>query len=134
MSVLCIDKRGGTTTVELVDFVAGTKETLSRRTSGRNAGAPQLSRANGIIGTEADLKRQMKIDAELGVPVRYVKTHESYGPSGQKNCAWQAEFKGRGHKNQWLRRHKRYDADAGYGDPMPGDFRGSVPPEFQSGG
>ena len=118
----------------LDQFYASGATNETRRTSGRNAKAPQLSRANGLIGTEADLKRQMKIDAELGVPIRYIPTHQSYGPDGQKTFAWRAEFTGRSHKNQWLRKHKRNDADAGYSDPAPGYSRGSVPPEFQQGG
>jgi hypothetical protein len=124
MAVLCIDRKNGVKTVTLVDYTTGKKEVLSRRTSGRNAEARQLSQANGIVGTQATLDAARKRDAELGVSINYVKTHEKRNARGEKVCAWRAEFTGRSNKNRWLRAHQRVDYDASYGDPTPGDFAG----------
>ena len=124
MAVLCIDRKNGVKTVTLVDFATGKKEVLSKRTSGRNAEAHQLSQANGIVGTQATLDAAKKRDAELGVSIRYVPTHEKINARGERVCAWRAEFNGRSHKNRWLRAHKRVDRDAGFSDPAPGDFVG----------
>jgi hypothetical protein len=126
MAVLCIDRKNGVKTVTLVDFATGKKEVLSKRTSGRNAEAHQLSRSNGIVGTQATLDAAKKRDAELGVSIDYVQTHSKVNARGEKVGAWRAEFNGRSHKNSWLRAHKRVDRDASYGDPCPGDFGGTT--------
>lgn len=102
-----------------------------KKIAGRNNGAWQLSRSNGFVGTEKDLKKAMKLDAKLGRTINYRKTHESYNQQGQKVAAYAAEFESARHKNNWLRAHKRYDLDAGYNAPCPGDFRNNVPMEHE---
>lgn len=93
----------------------------------------QLSESNGIIGTKDDLRRAMKRDAELGVPIKYRMVNKGHGPDGKPRYAWKAEFKGnvRTVKNNWLRAHNRFDADAGYSDPAPGYTNGKFPGEFE---
>jgi hypothetical protein len=130
MAVLWIERRNGSTTVTRVEYETDKREVLGRRVVGQKAGEVQLSRSNGIIGTKADLRKQMKIDAERGVPIRYVQTHASHGPDGQPTFAWRAEFLSPRHKRQWLRASKRYDADACYLNPPPGTWRDKLPPEF----
>lgn len=114
----------------LQKFYASGCNEVRRRIKGRNAEAHQLSMSNGIVGTEAMLKAQMAIDAKLGVPINYVKTHERVNYKGEKVAAYRAEFFGRSHKNRWLRAHGRFDADAGYGDPAPGYTHGKYQQEF----
>ena len=90
----------------------------------------QYSESNGFIGTEADLRKHMAMDAKLGVQIRYVKAKERISRTGRKMAAYKAVFEGRPEKQRWLKAHKRVDFDAGYGDPVPGDFRKNTPPEF----
>ena len=129
MLVCEIDRRNGETNVRLVDYATGLVVSEAPRRE-RGAKAHQFSSSNGIAGTMAVKRAAEKLDAELGVPIRYVPTHRSTNRDGAPTFAWRAEFNTRSEKNNWLRAHKRYDADAGYRDPCPGDFRGSVPPEF----
>lgn len=128
MDVVWIERKNGVKTVTRVDYDSGKKSVLMKHVVGKEP-QRQLSRSNGIVGTEATLRAAMKRDAVLGVSINYVKTHEKIGPNGVKKCAWRAEFGRRSEKNQWLRAHQRVDLDAGYRDPCPGDFRGNYPVE-----
>ena len=112
-------------------FYASAAPSRQRRSGGRNAQAVQLSLSNGFVGTEAQKRAMEKRDAELGVPIRYVKTHEKVNYRGETIGAYRAEFVGHhSNKNRWLRAHNRNDMDAGYGDPQPGYTHGKFPSEF----
>ena len=132
-SYVIVERRNGQTTVTR-RFVGGGTEVLQepprKKRYGRGGGAWQHSKANGFIGDEKVLKKTMELDASLGVPITYRKTIESTSRSGRKNAAYVAEFTDRVQKRNWLKAHKRYDLDASYGDPVPGQFQGNTPPEF----
>jgi hypothetical protein len=122
MIVVMRESRNGKVTVTRTDYTTGKKQTLGRYVVGKEP-QRQLSRSNGIVGTQRELRAAMKRDAELGVSINYVKTHEKTNTFGKKVCTWRAEFNDRAHKNHWLRAHERVDLDAGFSDPCPGDFR-----------
>ena len=124
-------KRDGSVEITRCDYETNEVELLdvSFNPMQRKAKERQLSRTNGFIGTKADLKKAMKVDAKLGVPIRYIATHKSHNQFGEETFAFRAEYKGRSHKNSWLRKTGRYDSDAGYSDPAPGWTKTS--PEFR---
>jgi hypothetical protein len=128
MAVIWIERKNGVRTVTRVDYETGDKKSVGRYVAGKEP-QRQLSRSNGIVGTLATLRAAQKRDAELGVSINYVKTHEKVGADGKKRCAWRAEFDSRSHKNNWLRKNERVDFDAGYSDPCPGDFADRYPHE-----
>lgn len=132
-SYIIVERRNGEVTVTR-RIVGGGTEVLQSPPKvtkyGRSNGAWQHSRANGFVGDEKTLKKMMKLDAQLGVPINYRKTHEATSARGNRNGAYVAEFTDRAQKRNWLKAHKRYDLDAGYRDPTPGTWQKSTPPEF----
>lgn len=131
-SYIIVERRNGQTTVTR-RFVGGGSEVLKEPPKrGKKAKARTISDSNGILGTEQVLNKAKALDAELGVSdgVRYIETIASHNRDGERTAAYKIEFEDRGTRKKWLKAHKRYDADAGYGDPCPGDFRKNTPPEF----
>ena len=125
-----VERRADGTVV--VERRGDVQETLGKapriKRHGRSGGAWQYSKSNGIIGTQADLKKQMAADAAAGVSINYRQTHAKVNRKGQKVGAWVAEFGDKYEKARWLKAHHRVDFDAGYGDPCPGDFGGNPNP------
>lgn len=129
MIVREINRRGGETSVKVVDYKTGEVLADYDPKRERAAQARQLSMTNGFIGTEADLKRAKELDCKLGVPINYIPTHSSYNQQGEKTYAFRAEFENRTEKNRWLRKWGRFEKDACYSDPAPGWTR--TAPEFR---
>ena len=133
-SYVIVERRHGETTVTRRTVGGGTEvlQAPPRKTRhGRSGGAWQHSRANGFVGDATTLKKMMAMDAKLGVPITYRKTMESTSARGNRNAAYVAEFTDRVQKRNWLKAHKRYDLDASYGDPTPGQFQSQTPREFE---
>lgn len=91
----------------------------SVETTNKQDGYWQRSTANGVVPHKGEIKKAMALDKRLGAPAI------DYDKHGR------ACFRSAAEKRLWLRAHKRYDADAGYRDPCPGDFRKDCPPEFE---
>lgn len=91
---------------------------------GPGGGYWQLSSSNGLMATQRELARAKRLDAKLGVPIDYVPVKSRGG-----RTIYRAGFESRAQKRAWLKAHRRVDFDAGYRDPAPGDFRGTVPQE-----
>lgn len=122
-------KKADGTVVETARLATGAViEKKQRCTKGgrTQGGYWQLSQSNGILGTDADLRKAVAMDRQLGVTIDYVKKKTRNGRS-----VWLAAFDSATQKRAWLKAHKRFDLDAGFRDPCPGDFRGQCPPEFE---
>jgi hypothetical protein len=132
-SYVIVERRGGD--VKVTRCEGGKKTVLADVPhSPRRAQTRTLSQSNGFIGDEKVRRKMLRMDAELGVRdcVNYIETHASHTAAGKRVGAYRAEFATRADRNKWLRAHKRFDADASFGDPCPGDFRNKYPSEFQS--
>lgn len=125
MSYLWVERRAdGTTLVERRGLSKAEVAKAPRQVKyGPSGGYWQLSATNGIIGKDA-LAKQRAIEAQHGADglVDYVEVRPG---------VYKAGFLSKRDKNNWLRRMKRFDADACYDAPAPGDFRGNMPPEFE---
>jgi len=87
--------------------------------SGAKGSYWQLSTSNGCLAS--DVEKMQEMDRAVGAPqIDYVEVKPGICKAG---------FTGEPQKNEWLTRHKRVDADAGYSGPCPGDFKSQVPEE-----
>ena len=87
--------------------------------SGSKGSYWQLSTSNGCLAS--DVAKMQEMDRAVGAPqIDYVEVKPGICKAG---------FAGKGQKNRWLTAHKRVDSDAGYSDPVTGDFKSQVPAE-----
>lgn len=138
MGVFWIEKdKQGQRRVTYVDYATDQVQQVSgdipnRKQKAGQGGVWQQSRSNGFTGTEARLKKMIELDRSVGAPaINYRPTIQTTNVRGRKVAAYVAEFTDSRQKNNWLRAHNRFDADAAYLAPCPGDFYKNCPPEFE---